>query len=507
MIRSFLNVVVARGYLLVGLVLFSLVAPAGAYECYFDGPCGHIFTTGQDVTFGVEAKEEVGAMRVVNFDSVTVETIPVTQRGKRLPVNLGKMATGIYWITEVDGRVLYSFAVIPPAGRTVKSEDSPFGVHYAYVDNEVDRAPRRLDLLKQAGIVWVRCSTYVTPNKDNPDTFDWSARDKIVEMVNERGMNMLSFFEPNNFPSEFFPSSEKGQPGLWSDPCTMLAVQDYVTHFKGKLNYFEVWNEPSPLVEWIAFSKAYYETVKKSNTEAVVVQSGLASVAYPGQWGCKFMAQDMQKKALEAGLSKDTDVYNFHFYPYQWKTDDIVPQFMAIYEKFKQDKPVWVTENGMSAAPKDMYQQKQQAEYLVRSAAACFHLGIDKYFWFLGWDHPEFKYGLLEENLEPKAAYVAYAVLTKMLDGVELGSSTKLNLDKITGYTFNVPKGKVSVLWANEESVAFDPRTILPDSPRIKMFDVMGRSIPLNDQGKITLSPQSPVYVVAEDKEMKQRKL
>ena len=491
--------------LFAGLVLLSPISPAIAYECYFDGPCGHVFTTEQEVTFGAEGKEEVGAMRVVNFDGKTVETIPVTERGKRLPVNLGKMTPGIYWITEVDGRVLYTFAVIPPAGRTMKSEDSPFGVHYAYVDNEMDRAESRLDLLNKAGVVWVRCTTYVTPNKENPDTFDWSARDKIVEMVNERSMNMLSFFEQNNFPSEFFPARKKGEAALWNEPRTLRMVQDYVAHFKGKLNYFEVWNEPGDNPDnAVTFSKAFYEVAKKANPDAVVVQGALACVAYPGQWGVKNMAQDRQKRYLELGLAKYTDVFNFHFYPYQWKTDDIVPQFMAIYAKYKQTKPVWVTENGISAAPKDMFQQKRQAEYLVRSSTTCFHLGIDKYFWFLGWDHPEFKYGLLEENLEPKAAYVAYAVLTKLLDGMELGSSTKLNLDRITGYTFNVPKGKTAVLWAEEESVAVDPRTILPNSPRVKLFDIMGRAMPLNDQSKITLSPQSPVYIVWEGKETKQ---
>lgn len=495
------------GCLLAGLVLFFPITPAKAYVCYFDGPEGQIFTTGKDVQFSVEAKEEVGAVRIVNFDGATVQTIPVAERGKRLPVNLGNLPSGIYWITEVDGRVLYAFAVIPPAGRTVKSEDSPFGVHYAYVDNEVDRAARRLDLLKQVGVAWVRCSTYVTPNKENPDTFDWTARDRIIAMVNERDMNMLSFFEPLNFPDEFFVAdakSGKSEIGLWNHPRTLRAIQDYVSHNKGKLKYFEVWNEPQNLKEWIVFSRACFQTVKAANPEALVVQSGLAGNAYSGQWGFKHLPQDMQKQALAAGLARFTDVFNFHYYPYQWKTNVIVPQIMDIYKNYKQTKPVWVTENGMSAAAKDIYQQKQQAEYLVRSATACFHLGVDKYFWFLGWDHPVFNYGLLEVGLEPKASYVAYAVLTQMLDNVELGSSAKLNLDRITAYTFHVPQGKVAVLWAEEgATIPLNPRVIFPKSSGVKMFDVMGRPIPWNHQGKITLFPQSPVYVTAEEKETK----
>ncbi|MBN1554069.1 MAG: hypothetical protein JXA11_04935 [Phycisphaerae bacterium] len=495
MMRSVLQSVVTREWFGVVLVLLSAITPAGAYECFFDGPCGYVFTTEQDVTFGVEGKEEVGAIRVVNFDGKTVETIPVTERGKRLPVNLGKLPSGIYWITEVDGRVLYSFAVIPPAGRTVKSEDSPFGVHYACVDREVDRAAKRLDALNQAGVGWIRCSTEVHLKRENPDVYDWSAKSQFVDLVKERKMSMLSFFEQCDYGNPW-PSRDKGEIAYWNYPRTLQSIENYVTHFKGKLKYFEVWNEPQNLNEWIAFTKQFHETVKKANPDAVVVQSGLACCAYVGQWGCKFMAQDMQKKTLEAKAANVTDVFNFHFYPYQWKTDDIVPQFMAIYEQFKQTKPVWVTENGISAAPKDMFQQKQQAEYLVRGATTCFHLGIDKYFWFLAWDHPEFKYGLLEENLEPKAAYVAYAVLTKLLDGVELGSSVKANLENVAGTIFNVPKGKVAVLWAVEDSLAVDPRTIIPDQPRVQVHDVMGRAIPINDQGKITLQPRSPVYVV-----------
>jgi hypothetical protein len=500
MMRMAWNDCLGKRVLFVGFLLFVQIGAAKAYECYFDGAEKHIFTTEQEVSFGVEDKEEIGSVRVVNYDGKTVHVIPVAVREKRIPVNLGRMAPGIYWITEIDGSVLYSFAVVPPAGRTVKSEDSPFGVHYACVDGEVDRASERLDALNQAGIGWIRCSTEVHLKQENPDVYDWSAKEKFIDRVNERGMSMLSFFEQCDYGNPW-PPRDRGEIAYWNYPRTLQSIGDYVAHFKGKLKYFEVWNEPVNPEAWIAFSKKFYETVKKANPDAVVAQSGLASCAYVGQWGCKFLAQDMQKKALSLGSEKFTDVFNFHFYPYQWRTEDIVSQYMAIYDQHKRQKPVWVTENGMGAAPKDMYQQKQQAEYLVRSMTTCFHLGIDRYFWFLGWDHPVGPYGLLSEHLEPKASYPAYAVLTKMLDGAELGSSTKLDHKNITGFVFKVPKGQTAVLWTDQGSMNVDPGILIPGRPRVTVYDIMGRVLLSKERDEITLEPQAPVYVVTENEE------
>jgi len=459
----------------------------------------HVFTTGNAVSFSLQNTHGIaGDVRLLSYGSKSVQTIHV-KANENKTVSLGSnLQTGVYWLTNPDGTILDTFGVLPNPSRKTSPENSPFGVFYAYTDNPStgwNNVYNMLDSLTMAGIPWVRATTMVTPTNDAATSFDWSARDNFVNAINQHGMLLLSVFEPIDFPTTW---TTNGSARLWQNPKTLAAVQDYVTHYRGKLKYFEVWNEANGVQldsQYEAFARVFYATTKAANAGAVVVQTGLASPQYSGQWGAE-LGPTAQSKYLSAGLKSCTDVYNFHFYPYQWRTRTIVNQYMNVYKTYGVSKPVWVTENGEDYDPTGISAQQAAAQYLVQSAVTCFGSGVNKYFWFLAADHP-LSHGVLNvaENCRPRAVFVAYGVLTKMLDNVDISNSAHINSTTTDGYIFKAAAGaeEVAVAWAKSSTVQIDPRTLLGTTTPVAVYDIMGCAVPLTN-GLLSLS-QTPVYI------------
>lgn len=473
----------------VGLISTFQYCNAAAFKVKF--PQGQFFSPKDNVA--IEAETEVNScdMYIVSYDVSDFKTIPL-QHGKPHLVELGKLPVGIYWLTEIDGKVVNSFAVIPDAVCKTDSEKSPFGVFYAYVDNPnmgQNGVAKMLDAMKSAGIGWVRCTTAITPDPKNQGKYDWTARDLFLDAACSRGIQVLSMFEEMNFPKAWKP--------LWKNPKTLEAIKDYVEHNKSRLKYFEVWNEANGNPrDYVKFHKECYKVIKKVNPDALVVQTGLASPAVSGQWNCE-LGTILQKDFISMGLDKYIDIYNFHYYPYQWKAEKIISQYMAIYNTIKNKKPIWVTENGQNAEFNDINSQKITAEYLVKSATTSFGMGVDKYFWFLIRDHPSFHAGLLDSPLRPKAPFVSYSVMTRMLDEAELEKTEKIEYKQFKGYRFKTPAGQVAVVW-NENSgpaMRVNPKKFFKNGMKVSVYNIMGTEIPIKD-GKIYLG-QAPLYVVS----------
>ena len=186
---------------------------AQSFKTHFDE--GHIFSSGQDILFGIESIDNAGDAYVVSYNHVNVNTIH-SVHGMPQTITLKGMPTGIYWLAETDGRVLDSFAVLPPPERTVGSEASPFGVFHAYVDKRnagLARVDTLLDTIHAAGIGWVRSTTFFTPDKE---AFDWTDRDRFVDAINRHDLQLLSMFESMNFPEAWKP--------LWENPLSFLPL-------------------------------------------------------------------------------------------------------------------------------------------------------------------------------------------------------------------------------------------------------------------------------------------
>lgn len=433
-----------------------------------------------------------GAVQIRDFDNVVVRTIALLANSDRT-VELKSLPAGIYWITTIGGVFIDSFAVIAPVKPPVDASAWRFGVHYAYSEDGANCEPGtfepQMDILAHIGALWLRCNTRFS---DDVENIAWTKRDRFVDAMRARGLQMLTFFENYNFPPKI--------TSHWTDPLTQTFIGKYVSHYRDKLAYFETWNEAnlgsaSKIETYAAYHRAFYKTVKDANPSAKVVQTGIATPARLGEWDSIATGPEFQERLLQMKLADVTDVFNYHFYPYQWDTETIVKRYARAYGKHNVTQPIWVTENGFAAPIADLSLQREQATYLVRSAVIALSHGVSRYFWFLAMDHPAFKYGLFDESYRPKAACVAYATMARLLGEASYVGKASMATNDVASYVFEGVSQRVAVLWATKPSISLPVRTIAPLANTCDVVDLMGRSKTLASDDRLTLTT-TPLFVV-----------
>jgi len=149
-----------------------------------------------------------------------------------------------------------------------------------------EEADRDLKLAKEAGFTWVKQRfEWRNIEKIKKNEFQWHEPDLVIDKINTAGLGIIARMD--NQPDwarrdKIFPAS--GPPDNiedWKD-----FVQEFAERYKGKVQIYEIWNEPNISREWGNMKpdpKAYTEMLKVSYTEikkidpnAIIVSAGLS---------------------------------------------------------------------------------------------------------------------------------------------------------------------------------------------------------------------------------------
>lgn len=149
-----------------------------------------------------------------------------------------------------------------------------------------EEADRDLKLAKDAGFTWVKQRfEWRNIEKIKKNDFQWFEPDVTVDRINKAGLGIIARLD--NQPDwarkdKIFPAS--GPPDNMEDWKDF--VQSFAERYKGKIQIYEIWNEPNISREWGNLkpdAKAYTEMLKISYTEikkidpnAIVVSAGLS---------------------------------------------------------------------------------------------------------------------------------------------------------------------------------------------------------------------------------------
>jgi hypothetical protein len=149
------------------------------------------------------------------------------------------------------------------------------------------------------------------------------------------------------------------------------------------------------------------------------------------------------------------------------------------------DKPLWLTELASPGYPNDPASLANQARYVIAGHARALAAGIHNITWYALVTLDGFEQGLLDQDWNPKPAFVAYQTLTRELDGylykqTILGSPWELySRPEYEAYIFNHCDDEKTVVWANNDlgsaSFAFAPAT------QVRVVDRMGNETLVSD--------------------------
>jgi len=240
------------------------------------------------------------------------------------------------------------------------------------------------EVLERAGMGWDRVDFFHRKIERQPGQFDWSEQDKLVADAAEHGVRILPIIW-----EAVWESGEDHAPATDEERATFAQfAYEAAKHFKGRIDAWEVWNEPNSGYFWrpdrnardyTLLLKAVYPAIKSANPNAVVVGGALADIdgiTDPGflREMCRFGAADYM------------DALSIHPYRYggnpEIKFPGPIQELRDILGKHgRPDVPIWISEIGWHTPGKGL-SQAWQANYFIRSYLTSLASGVKVFIWY-----------------------------------------------------------------------------------------------------------------------------
>lgn len=363
-----------------------------------------------------------------NDDGAPPRQIPFTlspgERREFTTLSTDQLRPGIHWlefrITNPDDRAdetigTDSFAVMEPAGPTPgRSSGFLFGIcsHPNWTANrEIHR--KEAEAMALVGAKVLRVDFEWQQIERQKGQIDNTLNDGLVETFADRGIEFEAIL---------------GKPPQWAVINGNLPdygewrrfVRNAFSRYRGKIRYWEVWNEPD-LTGFATFTAPEYAELMRIvreerdavAPEAVLLTGGFATMTPHGS-----KKEGFQEEALRLGKGLfDIHAYHEHggFTQFVRMVDD---RFLPMRRSLGITEPWYANETAISSAA---VSEREQAVTLARKLVFSWSRGAIGYNWYNlrnKGDNPkdgEHNYGMITSDFRPKAVYVAYNTLVRML--------------------------------------------------------------------------------------------
>jgi hypothetical protein len=339
---------------------------------------------------------------------------------------------------------------------------NPFGVN-VFLEQEVDPAKREqvVFMAKEAGFRWLRQEFPwedieihgkgdFEDRRHQPAKSAWEKYDHIVDLAEQYDLELI--VRLSNPPT--WARADGDARGTFAPPDNLEDFGDYVAavveRYKGRVRYYQIWNEPNIYPEWgeMPVSPEHYtELLKIAATRAreidpnvVIISGALAStidldgISVPGR---NFNDLTYLQRMYDAGAAPYFDVLAMQGYGlWSGPTDQRMnprvinfsrPRYVrdVMVRNGDEAKPIWISEMNWNAVPDEISDKRygqvtpeQQAVYLPmaydRLQREWPWLGVANS-WFLKratdeWEQqgqPQAYFRLLTPDFQPEPVYTA----------------------------------------------------------------------------------------------------
>jgi hypothetical protein len=296
-------------------------------------------------------------------------------------------------------------------------------------------------------------------------TIDPEMDQAITESV-KKGVNIMMGLNYGNLlyqqmkdPIDIGPTWHRGHPFLQCAPTTDEAIEGFanycrfmVNHFRGRVKYFEIWNEEDGwfMDAWadnnsVRLVKDYgrallaaAKAIKEANPEAVVVFGGVAGSSL-----------DFPRIALDQGAGPLIDIFAFHPYGHptpeeappnfltetngmmEWKPrpaeisnyEEEIAAFRKLLHQYNPKMEIWANEMNWMA-PGEPFMKEfsdgseiSQAKYLARFFTMNASLDCGAVWWSLYNANYIQEWAVMRSrDLTPRAAYYSASYVSTILD-------------------------------------------------------------------------------------------
>ena len=303
---------------------------------------------------------------------------------------------------------------------TTTIPDSYFGLHIHHLTYPVPTTPLAITPWPSMPLpTWRLWDAYVRWPELEPNKGQWQFEtlDHYVSVAQAHHTSLL-------LPLGMTPLWAAARPQTNAEPKNMddwrTFVKTVVSRYEGRIQAYEVWNEPNLQDFWsgttdqmLALTKEASGIIHSIDPQAILV-SPSATTAYGIPWLGEF---------LKKGGGQFVDVIGFHFYVTPGLPEDLLPVIQRVRQVMSEsgsgNKPLWNTETGW-LAPAQFDSEEVAAGILARAYILSWAAGVQRFYWY-AWDNRSLAivtYKEAEHTVTP--AGNAYKVIQQWLVGAKM---------------------------------------------------------------------------------------
>jgi hypothetical protein len=347
---------------------------------------------------------------------------------------------------------------------------NPYGIN-TFLEQEVEpqKVERALQMIADAGFHWVRQEFPwedieihgrgdFEDRRNDPPRSAWDKYDRIVDLAGKYGLQLIVRLD--HPPA--WTRVDGNARGAFAPPDNL---QDYanfvsavVSRYRGRVRYYQIWNEPNIYPEWgeqavdpegyVRLLRAAYQAAKAADPDCVVLAAGLAQTLESG--GRNMNDLVYLQRMYDAGVRGCFDIMGVMAYGL-WtgpqdrrtsadRTNFSRPQLVRdiMVRNGDADKPIWATEVGWNSVPADFagaaiygrVTEEKQAQYAVeayrRAQVEWPWMGVLNYWFFKRATDTEtgqvfYYFRMVEPDFSPLPVYGAMSALTHETPVVGVG--------------------------------------------------------------------------------------
>jgi len=524
-----------RALLLIGCLLPGGVKAGGSIEvALLTGNPGGIVAPGREANLALlltntSVKPVQGDVvaTLTEFDGAQEKLsqhVLLPSRGKvRLKLPLGAGRLGIRTVDyqfngeqAVRGRA--SFVYGKPAGAGPDPAGFLYGVCGHLSRDSLQEAATQAAAVSQIGVRVLRMGREWAALESQPGKWNWADLDARVGVVEHHGLQIQMLLAYGNVyaasaeaQTAAAQAKAAGEQAPWikavrappEDGAWRAYVRSVVTRYRGRIHYWEIWNEPDLSLfflgrtdDYIRMLRSAYAEVKRVDPRSKIMTAGFATV---DDAKYRRLNPDLQQRVL-AEASDAFDIHALHehgtFEAFEHAVDGELTRYRS---GMKQPRPLYFNETGMSS---QHGREREQALALVKKITFARARGAIAYNWYdirddgTDPDELEHNFGLLTRDFQPKPAYAAYNELITRLRGLKFSSALEVGAAR-HGYVFDAPGRKVIVVWADKAARGQQIAIVTNGAGTARQLDIMGNAKPLAiARGEVLITLQDePSYV------------
>jgi hypothetical protein len=311
----------------------------------------------------------------------------------------------------------------PPTKNGRQSYFGLNGTKIFHIPDDMEQVNQRIGWMQELGVHWDRIDMWWHEVEPEKGRFEWHRPDHCIAALESAG---IQWYPILCYGARWFEEDKIGPQtdedfGLYS-----RYVEQAVTRYKGRVPEWEVWNEPNIPNFWrpnpnaddyTRLLKGAYERIKAADPDARVAAPAIAPL---GAWDRKFV-----ERMYLLGAKDYYDIFDYHYYrnhaPEQQVPAELA-EIRAVMHRYGDDKPIHISESGVSSIHEGEIDDDRQAALVVRNHLLCLALGVKRFYYFdlqnwrdtmETWDG---QLGLVKASGEKKPAFHAYRTLVQLTD-------------------------------------------------------------------------------------------